>query len=337
MSSETRKIDTINIALMVFSFILACKWPFELFLFSYIILGPLHYMTEISWLRERKFFTQNNVWLTLLISLAILGGLVNIFASGEFFSPKIMNILNTLIPLTLLGGFAIGGISIYKNLSPWLAFGIFLLSLVVIYTFRLEYLVFLLVLLIPTLIHTTIFTGNFMLEGALKSKSTIGIISFLVFLVCNLAFFLLPITAKPLANPFVQNLFLESGFYRVNLNLNFLIYGTDGNTFVLDSNLGTRIQAFIAFAYTYHYLNWFSKTKVIKWYKIPKPWMFGSIGIWISSIVLHLVDIKLGITFIALLSTMHVYSEFPLNHRSFVNVFKMLMRKTGLAPDANTA
>ena len=321
---------------MVFSFILATKFPFELFLFSYIILGPLHYMTEISWLKERKFFTQNNMWLTLLISLAIVGAGVNIFMNLDLLSLEVKQVLNTLIPLTLLGGFAIGGLSIYKKLSPLVSWGIFLLSLILIYTFRLDYFVFLLVLLIPTLIHTTIFTGNFILEGALKNKSFLGMASFVVFILCNIAFFILPISAKPLSNLFVQNLFLESGFYQINLNLNYLIYGTDGSTFVLDSSFGTRIQGFIAFAYTYHYLNWFSKTKVIKWHKIPKLWLLGSVGIWIASILLHLIDIKLGIAFIALLSTMHVFSEFPLNHRSFANVFQMLTRRGGSATDSNS-
>jgi hypothetical protein len=32
-----------------------------------------------------------------------------------------------------------------------------------------------------------------------------------------------------------------------------------------------RDHAAIAFAYTYHYLNWFSKTSVIQRHKIPRP------------------------------------------------------------------
>ena len=322
---------------MVFSFVLATKFPFELFLFSYIILGPLHYMTEISWLKERQFFTKSRFWLFLLIFLAVAGVGINIFLGLDLIGADFKGVFNTLIPLILLGSFAVGGISIYKDLSPLVGAGILLGALLLIYFFRLDYFIFLLVLLIPTLIHTTIFTGNFILEGALKNKSKLGILSFTIFIFCNLAFFLLPIDAKPLTNTFVQSLFLESGFYQINLNLNYLIYGTDGSTFVLDSTFGTRIQGFIAFAYTYHYLNWFSKTKVIKWHKIPKLWLFGSVAIWIGSIVLHLIDIKMGIVFIALLSTIHVYSEFPLNHRSFLNVFKMLTNRSGGAPDSNSA
>src|SRR5437879_1378671 len=30
--------------------------PFELLLLSYVVLGPAHYATEISWLHDRKYF-----------------------------------------------------------------------------------------------------------------------------------------------------------------------------------------------------------------------------------------------------------------------------------------
>jgi len=92
----------------------------------------------------------------------------------------------------------------------------------------------------------------------------------------------------------------------------------------LDSPNGLRIQGFIAFAYTYHYLNWFSKTEVIKWYKVPKGQLLLSASIWILSIALHLIDVKVGIMFIALLSMLHVIMEFPLNHRSFVSIGRTL-------------
>src|ERR1043165_8502495 len=41
---------------MIFSCVAAFVLPFELFLFSYAVLGPLHYLTEISWLHDRKYF-----------------------------------------------------------------------------------------------------------------------------------------------------------------------------------------------------------------------------------------------------------------------------------------
>ena len=40
------------------SFVIALYLPFELFLFAYAILGPAHYLTEISWLQKRRFFAR---------------------------------------------------------------------------------------------------------------------------------------------------------------------------------------------------------------------------------------------------------------------------------------
>ncbi|MBK8392382.1 MAG: hypothetical protein IPL23_25335 [Saprospiraceae bacterium] len=324
MERSVKNIDAINIALMAFSFLVARTFPFELFLFSYIVLGPLHYMTEIAWLKERDFFISSKTWISIFILVSMLG--VGYTLAVEFLgeNQNLQTLFASAYPLLLLGAFTVAAITIQDKLPLWSSLLIISLALVLIFMARLEYLVFLLCLLIPTLIHTTIFTGNFILEGALKKKSNWGMISFFFFILCNVAFFLLPTNPKPLVNPFVQNLFLESNFYNINLNLNYLFYGTDGSTFVLDSALGIRIQGFIAFAYTYHYLNWFSKTNVIKWHQIPKRWLFTSIFIWLASITIHLIDIRLGITLITVLSVLHVYTEFPLNHRSFVNVGSML-------------
>ena len=55
--SLTQKVDAANIGLMVFSCIVAFILPFEVFLFSYGVLGPLHYLTEIGWLHKKGYFT----------------------------------------------------------------------------------------------------------------------------------------------------------------------------------------------------------------------------------------------------------------------------------------
>src|SRR4030095_13840648 len=74
--------------LMLGSAALACALPFEVFLAAYAILGPLHYLTQISWLHDRGYFTTGRWdW----IPLALLG-LVALEASygrwvGFFGSP----------------------------------------------------------------------------------------------------------------------------------------------------------------------------------------------------------------------------------------------------------
>ena len=48
--------------------------------------------------------------------------------------------------------------------------------------------------------------------------------------------------------------------------------------------LGMAIARLVAFAYTYHYLNWFSKTSIIKWHQVSKPKLAATITIWLISL-----------------------------------------------------
>ena len=51
-------VNYLNAGLMVLSAGLAFILPFELFLFAYAVLGPLHYLTQISWLHDRGYHTK---------------------------------------------------------------------------------------------------------------------------------------------------------------------------------------------------------------------------------------------------------------------------------------
>ena len=316
--------------LMLFSFVVALLFPFELFLFSYIILGPLHYMTELSWLKEREFFTgSSQLWKVLFtIGIVIVAviiildldhtlGLIDHSLQTEIYISKL---LMALITAAFVMSYFLGNPS-----RRMLLLGIGVISFGIGLSLSSNFYFSLIIgIFIPTLIHTTIFTGAFILEGALKNKSTIGLVSFMVFVLCNILFFVIPdIDGRLLDNPYVQNIFLEGDFYRINQSVNAVLFSIS-DLFILDSPNGLRIQGYIAFAYTYHYLNWFSKTEVIKWHKIPRPQLLFSFVIWIISIAIHLIDVKTGIMFIALLSMLHVIMEFPLNHKSFISIGRML-------------
>ena len=56
---------------------------------------------------------------------------------------------------------------------------------------------------------------------------------------------------------------------------------------IFTTQVGFVIMRFIAFAYTYHYLNWFSKTSVIKWHLVPKKTLFITLIIWLLSILIY--------------------------------------------------
>jgi len=66
------KLNYLNIGLMVVSCLVAFYLPFDLFLFVYAVLGPAHYLTEISWLHERNYFTKGKRDFVLLGFLAVL-------------------------------------------------------------------------------------------------------------------------------------------------------------------------------------------------------------------------------------------------------------------------
>lgn len=60
MKRTADAVNYANIGLMVLSCLAAYVFPFQLFLFSYAVLGPLHYLTEISWLHDRDYFVMSS-------------------------------------------------------------------------------------------------------------------------------------------------------------------------------------------------------------------------------------------------------------------------------------
>ncbi len=50
--------------------------------------------------------------------------------------------------------------------------------------------------------------------------------------------------------------------------------------------LGLRISRFLAFAYTYHYLNWFSKTSAIGWHRLKSAPLLKILGLWALCVAL---------------------------------------------------
>jgi hypothetical protein len=88
--------------------------------------------------------------------------------------------------------------------------------------------------------------------------------------------------------------------------------------FVPASELGI-----MRFAYTYHYLNWFSKTSVIRWHEVSRVRGAGIVAGWAAGVGLYLYSYQLGFAVFYVLSVVHVMLEFPLNHQSFVNLLRV--------------
>ncbi|MFC4261690.1 hypothetical protein ACFOWM_02260 [Ferruginibacter yonginensis] len=349
MNSGTR-INVVNIGLMIFSCIAAFIMPFEVFLFAYAVMGPLHYLTEISWLHDRQYFTKGKydhliLWaiggIILLESLAYRNGWNWPF--GSDFGNKIIFVALTgsLLMIFVKNAF----IKIFGLLF------ILFISNAIFQPDQRDGFAFFIGALLPTLVHVFVFTGLFILFGALKSRSVSGLISFVVFIVCPILLFVLfrdktfVEVTKYGQDSYIAN---GEGFYDTNLSFlthlfniefpqmkdaagNLLVYaGTDkpvpdysnAASVVFHSQAGILLMRFIAFAYTYHYLNWFSKTEVIRWHKVPKVRFIVVIVLWVISLVLYGVNYALGLRWLYFLSFCHVLLEFPLNMVSITGIYK---------------
>jgi hypothetical protein len=287
--------------------------------------------------------------------------------------------------------------------------------------------IFALTALIPTLIHVYLFTGLFMLYGALKSRSKSGLLQMVGFVLVPIVLvFTLPVDTK---SPFLSKFGKEAyyakgdGFYNTNylildhfeliedqkltnkeyldiitkegnksyflrqglIDTSAFIAHTDSLSKIADrpfvikpmrinmanlspafqydhllyffdtssryinsineyrfepfprklmkspskketdaliyfSEVGIMLMRFIAFAYLYHYLNWFSKTEIIRWHKVPKVRFIVVIITWIAASVFYTYDYSLGLSLLFFLSFSHVLLEFPLNIVSIVGI-----------------
>jgi len=399
------KINYLNIGLMFATAVFAFFAPFETFLLAYAFLGPLHYLTEISWLHDRQYFTKGKYDFIVLL---VIGVLLSTAAFAQDFGYKWeiytyfseMQLSSKLVVFALFSGMLF---ALVKNLFVKIVscFFIFIfvsgwLSPENIEENQSSTTVFALTSLVPTLIHVYVFTGLFMLYGSLKSRSKSGLMAVVAVVILPLILvFVLPVNPKEswvssygknayyakgqgffntnveimdhfgiLDEPKLTNKqFLDSivnsktanaGFTpnekkRLNDSLQhkskepFVFYQPNDERFgqtiavrkalpvnpkdyfwnsVFFSIFGIMLMRFIAFAYLYHYLNWFSKTEVIRWHKVPKIRFFAVIVLWLSACGFYIYDYSLGLSVLFFLSFTHVLLEFPLNMVSIVGIGK---------------
>ncbi len=318
---NTKKVDIANIGLILISLLIAIKLPFRLFLFSYAILGPLHYLTEINWLRDKNYFVKakaNWVWLFAILALLMsIAPLLDFFNLGSYgFIEVIKSRLrdNSTLFILISFAFSIGLVFYFKWQHLMLNFAI----AVVISVFCIAFIplpALLVGVFLPTLLHVYVFTFLFILYGAIKAKSPYGFY-------LGIALLCVPVLIGYLPYKFFNNnpsemvlqVFASSEMDFVSTLVAVLFNGLDDGKFVQLSEIGIRIQAFIAFAYTYHYLNWFSKTSVIGWKKaLTKKNSILILFIWILAVAIYIYDFKTGFIALFFLSFLHVLLEFPLN------------------------
>jgi hypothetical protein len=163
--------------------------------------------------------------------------------------------------------------------------------------------------LLTTVIHVYVFTGLFILAGSMKSRSRSGYASFAVFLACGLGLLLVqPKTSFAVTDYARANMGPFVGVIDAMLAL-LPSTGPDADSAIM------AVGRFLGFAYTYHYLNWFSKTGVIRWHEIGAARMAMIGGLWLVSVALYWYDYATGLAALFFLSIVHVFFEFPLDAR----------------------
>jgi hypothetical protein len=416
---------------MLITGVLSYFYPFETFLLAYAYLGPLHYLTEISWLHDRNYFAKGKYDFLVLL---IVGVLLSYAAFAKDFGVSVevydyfvkMNLFDKLIVFALFSSILF---ALVKNLF------IKIIAILFLFVFVSGWLspdaaaanaesttIFALTSLVPTLIHVYLFTGLFMLFGALKNRSVSGMWQMVGFVAIPLLLvFAIPVNTKAPISKFGKDAHYAKGdgFFSTNvsiidhfdltsdpvytnsdfvsfvkkkdfkeanaqynfitkanlnllvdslsripnkaylinkqpLNPNFqvnnilLLFSKEGMldefqmkpipaklftgfslekyaSVVYNSSVGIMLMRFIAFAYLYHYLNWFSKTEVIRWHKVPKIRFAAVVLLWIAASVFYTMDYSLGLSVLFFLSFTHVLLEFPLNIMSIVGIGKESM------------
>lgn len=454
------RINYVNIGLMGITAVLAFFFPFETFLFAYAFLGPLHYLTEISWLHDKKYYTKGEYDFVVLLVIGVLlstAAFANDFGyDWEIYNQFVeLNLFDKLIVFALFSAILF---ALVKNVF------VKIISCLLLFVFVSGWLskdnavanessttIFALTSLVPTLIHVYLFTGLFMLYGALKSRSKSGLWQIVAFVLLPvLLVFFVPVDQKNSApSDYGKRAYYAegNGFHNTNLSIlthfkfipevtnndyvnyvlndpnyipdsikyafvldklysgkRYTVTGKDTSVsyrlngpkyqdiewsatnplpkpeksyldslfplekqkfidaqaapfvarknepFLVDnpdspyymkpitiaqlipsshpaifdwiyySQIGIMLMRFIAFAYLYHYLNWFSKTEIIQWHKVPKIRFFAVIILWLAACGFYLYDYGLGLSVLFFLSFTHVLLEFPLNIVSIVGI-----------------
>jgi len=344
-SSSAQGIDILNFFLIWLTLMMALAWPFQLFLFSYIVIGPWHYLTEINWLDKQKYFLQSKdsrvfVWSMVgLVLLLTAGTLFPQTGTWEWGKPMFNAVYgSTGNPFAevvkwswslMLIAFVTAAAWLFTN--RWsLRVPIIVFCIVsTLFFYRVPWAGIVFGLLLPTIVHVFLFTMLFMWYGTLKSRSGWGYANMISMMLAVMVIAISPVRAESIAlSDSVVQLTLASAFHQINYAINHFFFGTmnDGKA-DLASPAFFKVQAFLAFAYTYHYLNWFSKTSIIKWHQVEKKKFGFSAALWVVSLALYKVDYRLGFAAVSVLSLLHIVLEFPLNFVSIRAIFGALIPK----------
>ena len=281
--------DAIHLGLMLSALGLTYFVPFELLLLSYVVLGPAHYATEISWLHDRKYFLPQRGIAIALAAVAIIAALID-NASWFGFVMWSAFVMSALLAATTTA------------LQSTMLFMVALVLTAVLLSNGASIAV--VGILLPTLIHVSLFTLVFMMLGAFRSGQKVQ----WVLVALYLAAIALILLAPPNAATLIPSFAAAGHDYFANVG------PALGRLFgIPDLRLDTRLTSLLAFIYTYHYLNWFIKAEVIRWNAMSRGRLALVVAASAASTALYFYDYAFGFTVLLALSLAHIVLEFPLN------------------------
>jgi hypothetical protein len=283
------RADAIHLGLMLSALALAYLLPFELLLLAYAILGPAHYLTEISWLHDRRYFLSARPIALVLVAASVAAATVpSVPQSG----------------LLIWSAFAVGALAISGLKWTQRAVLLLVLGAVTAALAAGQVLIAVTAVLLPTLIHVSVFTLVFMILGAYRAGSRAQAVLVLVYLAAVALILLVPPGPLPRSMPLARLGWQYFGGVAPALGQVLHIPSV-----IFDS----RLTGLLSFVYTYHYLNWFIKADVIGWRHIPVGRLAAIVALSVMATGLYFYDYAKGFTVLLALSLLHVGLEFPLN------------------------
>jgi hypothetical protein len=240
-----RRVDAVHLLLMCMAAAFAYLVPFELLLLSYVVLGPAHYLTEISWLHDRKFFLPHRGIAVVLVAVTVGAAFIE---NGTWFGVVIWLAFVVCALFAAVTTAVQGTILLIAAALLTIALAAGGTHFVILGT------------LLPTLIHVSLFTFVFMVLGAIRSgsKAQAVLVGMYVFAICLII--VVPPSAETMIPKFGEIAREYFGGVAPALGRVLGVY---------DMRLDGRITGLLAFVYTYHYLNWFIKADVIRWAEPP--------------------------------------------------------------------
>lgn len=321
MEKGNSTIGLLNLFLIAFSFFIAYLSPITTFVLAYAILGPLHYLTQLNWLNKRSLF-KDNKRLKLTIILAGLFStaffLVEAYGNWNIDWYFGRNVLAAIVVFSVLATLLS---HIKLNRTTQLLLIIPVVLTIILFRSNIVYLILFGVLFV-SVIHVYLFTLLHMISGYVKNRSKIDLGNSLLMILVPLTILIFPWTSTETQNELInQNQYING----LTQNLSYLLgyRNLEVNSVVL-----LKTSWFVAFSYLYHYLNWFSKTKIIHWndgLTKKKTIIICSVSLVFSAI--YLLGFEYGLVASLFLSYLHVFAELPLNYMSIKHISDWMTKR----------